>query len=116
VTLLVWLLAIVVAYPFVPGSQSTAFKGVSVFIGILATLGSSGVVGHMVSGLVLVYSRALRRGDFVRTIVSEAGFPVMDAANEVSRAVQTFIISAEEAKRLAGEVGAGVRDAEVGAP
>ena len=66
VTLLVWLLAIVVAYPFVPGSQSTAFKGVSVFIGILATLGSSGVVGHMVSGLVLVYSRALRRGDFVR--------------------------------------------------
>jgi len=66
VTVLVWLLAIVVAYPFVPGSQSAAFKGVSVFIGILATLGSSGVVGHMVSGLVLVYSRALRRGDFVR--------------------------------------------------
>jgi succinate-semialdehyde dehydrogenase/glutarate-semialdehyde dehydrogenase len=45
-----------------------------------------------------------RRGDFVRTIVSEAGFPVIDAANEVSRAVQTFVISAEEAKRLAGEV------------
>ena len=63
---LVWLLAIVIAYPFVPGSGSTAFKGVSVFLGILATLGSSGVVGHMVSGLVLVYSRALRKGDFVR--------------------------------------------------
>src|SRR5262245_51089573 len=44
------------------------------------------------------------RDDFVRTIVAEAGFPVSDAANEVSRAVQTFIISAEESKRLAGEV------------
>jgi succinate-semialdehyde dehydrogenase/glutarate-semialdehyde dehydrogenase len=45
-----------------------------------------------------------RRDDFVRTIVAEAGFPSVDANNEVSRAVQTFIISAEEAKRLAGDV------------
>jgi acyl-CoA reductase-like NAD-dependent aldehyde dehydrogenase len=45
-----------------------------------------------------------RRDDFVRTVVAEAGFPIVDANNEVSRAVQTFIISAEEAKRLAGEV------------
>jgi len=44
------------------------------------------------------------RDDFVRTIVAEAGFPVSDAANEVGRTVQTFIISAEESKRLAGEV------------
>jgi acyl-CoA reductase-like NAD-dependent aldehyde dehydrogenase len=45
-----------------------------------------------------------QRDEFVRTIVAEAGFPTVDAHNEVSRAVQTFIISAEEAKRLAGEV------------
>jgi succinate-semialdehyde dehydrogenase/glutarate-semialdehyde dehydrogenase len=45
-----------------------------------------------------------RRDDFVRTIVAEAGFPIVDANNEVSRAVQTFIVSAEEAKRLAGDV------------
>lgn len=44
------------------------------------------------------------RDEFVRTIVSEAGFPASDAANEVSRAAQTFIISAEEAKRITGEV------------
>src|SRR4030095_5437917 len=43
------------------------------------------------------------REEFVRTIVAEAGFPESDAATEVSRAVQTFIISAEEGKRLAGE-------------
>jgi small-conductance mechanosensitive channel len=56
----------VVAYPFVPGSDSDAFKGVSVFIGIMVSLGSSGIVGHLMSGLVLVYSRALRPGDVVR--------------------------------------------------
>ena len=45
-----------------------------------------------------------RREEFIQTIVAEAGFPASDASNEVSRAVQTFIISAEEAKRLTGEV------------
>jgi acyl-CoA reductase-like NAD-dependent aldehyde dehydrogenase len=45
-----------------------------------------------------------RRDELVRLIVAEAGFPVADAVNEVTRAVQTFIISAEEGKRLAGEV------------
>ena len=45
-----------------------------------------------------------RRPDFIESIVSESGFPVSDAANEVSRCVQTFLISAEEAKRLTGEM------------
>ena len=44
------------------------------------------------------------RDEFVRTIVAEAGFPAADASNEVSRTIQTFIISAEESKRLSGEV------------
>jgi len=44
------------------------------------------------------------RDEFVPLIVAEAGFPVSDASNEVSRAAQTFTISAEEAKRLVGEV------------
>ena len=44
------------------------------------------------------------RDDLVRTIVAEAGFPVADATNEVSRAIQTFVVSAEEGKRLVGEM------------
>jgi small-conductance mechanosensitive channel len=75
---LIWLFAVVVAYPLIPGSGSDAFKGVSVFLGLLLTLGSSGVVGHMMSGLVVVYSRALRPGDAVRVtdiegVVTEVG-------------------------------------------
>jgi succinate-semialdehyde dehydrogenase/glutarate-semialdehyde dehydrogenase len=45
-----------------------------------------------------------QRALFVRTIVAETGFPHVDAENEVSRAVQVFMLCAEEAKRLAGEV------------
>jgi acyl-CoA reductase-like NAD-dependent aldehyde dehydrogenase len=45
-----------------------------------------------------------RREELARTIVSEAGFPVSDAQNEVTRAIQTILISAEEGKRLVGEM------------
>jgi len=45
-----------------------------------------------------------RRAELASTITAEAGFPIADAQNEVTRAIQTFLISAEEGKRLAGEV------------
>ena len=45
-----------------------------------------------------------RRAELAATITAEAGFPIADAQNEVTRAIQTFLISAEEGKRLAGEV------------
>lgn len=63
---LLWLFAIVVAYPYVPGSGSDVFKGVSVFAGLVISLGSSGIVNQAMSGLVLMYSRALKPGDYVR--------------------------------------------------
>jgi small-conductance mechanosensitive channel len=66
VTTAIWLFAVVVAYPLLPGSDSDAFKGVSVFLGLMVTLGSSGVMGHLMSGLVIVYSRSLQAGDVVR--------------------------------------------------
>jgi small-conductance mechanosensitive channel len=64
--LLLWAFAVVVAYPYLPGSQSDAFKGVTVFLGLMVTFGSSGLVNHIMSGFMITYSRALRVGDFVR--------------------------------------------------
>jgi small-conductance mechanosensitive channel len=66
VTTLLWLFAVVVAYPYMPGSQTEAFKGVSVFLGLMVTFGSTGLVNQIMSGLMLTYSRALRVGDYVR--------------------------------------------------
>lgn len=62
----VWGLAIAAAYPYIPGSESDIFRGLSVFAGLMITLSSSGVVSQWMHGLVIVYSRALRRGDCVR--------------------------------------------------
>lgn len=44
-----------------------------------------------------------RRDELVESIIAEAGFPIVDASREVTRAAQTFVISAEESKRLTGE-------------
>lgn len=63
---LIWLFALAMAYPFLPGASSEAFKGVSVLAGLMLSLGASGVVGQVVSGLSLMYSRALRAGEYVR--------------------------------------------------
>ena len=66
ITAMLWLFAIVVAYPYVPGSGSDVFKGVTVFVGLVISLGSSGLMSQAMSGLVLMYSRALKPGDYVR--------------------------------------------------
>src|SRR4029077_72766 len=61
-----WLVAAVIPLPDLPGSQTDAFKGVSVFLGLMVTFGSSGLVNQIMSGFMITYSRALRAGDFVR--------------------------------------------------
>jgi len=62
----IWLFAVTVAYPYVPGANTEAFKGVSVFVGLVVSLGSVGVVGQMMGGLFVLFNRALRPGDVVK--------------------------------------------------
>ncbi len=77
-TVILWGLCISIIYPFIPGSNSEAFKGLSVLLGVIISLGSTGLVTQLMSGLVVVYSRALRVGDFVQVngikgVVTEVG-------------------------------------------
>jgi small-conductance mechanosensitive channel len=58
--------AIVVGYPYIPGSDSEAFKGVSLFLGIVFSLGSSSFIANMIAGYSMTYRRAFRLGDFVQ--------------------------------------------------
>ncbi|MBL0225729.1 MAG: mechanosensitive ion channel [Geobacteraceae bacterium] len=62
----VWLFALVMAYPYLPGSHTQAFKGLSVLVGLMISLGASSVVGQAASGLILMYTRTLRPGEFVQ--------------------------------------------------
>jgi small-conductance mechanosensitive channel len=58
--------AAVMAFPYLPGSDSPAFKGISVFLGVLLSLGSTSAVAHGVAGTILTYMRAFKVGDFVK--------------------------------------------------
>lgn len=71
-----WIFALVMAYPYLPGSDSLAFKGVSVFFGLLVSIGSSGVISQAASGIILVYSRAFQPGDYIQAGETEG--TVMD--------------------------------------
>jgi small-conductance mechanosensitive channel len=77
-TVLVWLFAVIVAYPYIPGSGTDAFRGISVFVGLMLSLGSAGLVNQVMSGLVVVYARAIRPGEYVKIgelegLVAEVG-------------------------------------------
>ncbi len=61
--ILVVAFAVIVAYPYIPGSDSSAFKGISVFIGILFSLGSSSFISNMIAGYSMTYRRAFKKGD-----------------------------------------------------
>ena len=65
-SLAIWLFALVMAYPYLPGSGTDAFKGLSVLLGLMISLGASSVVGQAAAGLILTYSRTLKAGEYVR--------------------------------------------------
>ena len=56
----------VVAFPYFPGSQSPAFKGISIFLGVLLSLGSSSTVSNVIAGLDMTYRRAYLKGDWIK--------------------------------------------------
>lgn len=104
ISVMVWLFALSAAYPFLPGANSLAFKGVSVFFGLMLTLGSAGVMNHAMSGLVLIYSRALRKGDVIRIgdnegLVSEVG---MLATKILTR--ESYVVTVPNAVVVSGKI------------
>ncbi|HEY2849605.1 MAG TPA: mechanosensitive ion channel domain-containing protein [Gemmatimonadaceae bacterium] len=71
VSIAVWLFAIAMAYPYIPGADTDAFKGVSVLLGLMVSVGASGIIGQAASGLILMYTRTYRPGEYVRVGESE---------------------------------------------
>jgi len=63
---LLYVFMFIVIFPYLPGSESRVFQGVSVFIGVVLSLGSSSVIGNIVSGLVLTYMRPFMVGDRIK--------------------------------------------------
>jgi small-conductance mechanosensitive channel len=53
-------------FPYLPGGDSPAFRGISIFIGVLVSLGSSSAMGNLIAGIILTYMHPYRVGDRVR--------------------------------------------------
>jgi small-conductance mechanosensitive channel len=64
--MLIWVVGLLMAGPYLPGAGSKAFQGVTIFLGVIVSLGSSSVVSNLLSGLTLTYSRAFKEGDRVK--------------------------------------------------
>jgi small-conductance mechanosensitive channel len=62
----IWIFALAMAYPYIPGSETDAFKGLSVLIGLMVSIGASSIVGQAAAGLILMYTRTYRPGEYVR--------------------------------------------------
>jgi len=66
VKLLLYAFTLVLIFPYLPGSDSDIFKGVSIFIGVLFSLGSSSAIGNMIAGLMITYMRPFKIGDRIK--------------------------------------------------
>jgi small-conductance mechanosensitive channel len=64
--IMIFALTAVVVFPYLPGSNSPAFRGISIFVGVLFSLGSTSAVANIVSGVILTYMRAFHPGERVR--------------------------------------------------
>ncbi len=64
--LLCYSFMLVMIWPLLPNSNSEVFQGVSVFIGIIVSLGSSSIIGNIMAGMVMTYMRPFRIGDFIK--------------------------------------------------
>jgi small-conductance mechanosensitive channel len=65
VRMLIVILALVVCFPYLPGAKSPAFQGVSIFLGVLLSFGSSSAVANAIAGVILTYMRSFLLGDWV---------------------------------------------------
>ncbi|WP_188109760.1 mechanosensitive ion channel family protein [Pseudohalioglobus sediminis] len=87
IKLLVYALTAVIIFPYLPGSSSPAFQGISIFVGVLVSLGSTTAVANVIAGIVLTYTRAFSVGDQVE--VADTRGRVVERSTFVTR-IQTL--------------------------
>ena len=76
---IIWVLGIATAYPLLPWSDSKAFQGMSVVLGLAVSFASGGLINHWVSGLMVLYARSYRVGEFVSVGATEGTVTEMGA-------------------------------------
>jgi small-conductance mechanosensitive channel len=83
VRFLIIIFGAIVIFPYLPGSESPFFRGISIFIGVLFSLGSSSAISNIVAGVVLTYMRSFREDDIVK--IAETNGKVVEKSLLVTR-------------------------------
>jgi small-conductance mechanosensitive channel len=87
VKIIIYAIAVVLIFPYFPGSSSPAFRGISIFVGLLVSLGSTTAVANIVAGIVLTYTRAFHIGDQV--MIADKRGRIVERSTFVTR-IQTL--------------------------
>ncbi|MCJ7657544.1 MAG: mechanosensitive ion channel family protein [Anaerolineales bacterium] len=97
-------LALVAAFPYIPGSSSPVFRGISIFLGFLISLGSTSLVANIVSGIVITYTRGLQIDDRVQ--IGDTVGDVIERTTLVTRirTIKNVVVSIPNAKVLQHEI------------
>ncbi len=98
---LLYAFMIAMIYPYLPGSNSGVFQGISVFVGLIVSLGSSTVIGNIIAGLVITYMRPFKLGDRIKlnettgNVIEKTPFVtrIRTPKNEVVTIPNSFIMS-----------------------
>lgn len=103
VRFLLYAFMIAMIYPYLPGSNSGVFQGISVFVGLIVSLGSSSIIGNLMAGLVITYMRPFKMGDRVEVkdvtgnVIEKTPFVtrIRTPKNEVVTLPNSFIMSSQ---------------------
>ncbi|MDR1865059.1 MAG: mechanosensitive ion channel family protein [Bacteroidales bacterium] len=98
---LLYAFMIAMIYPYLPGSSSGIFQGVSIFVGLIAALGSSTVIGNILAGLIITYMRPFKLGDHIKlndttgNVIEKTPFVtrIKTTKNEIITIPNSFILS-----------------------
>lgn len=101
VRFLLYAFMIAMIYPYLPGSNSGVFQGISVFVGLIISLGSSSIIGNIIAGLVITYMRPYKLGDCIKlndttgNVIEKTPFVtrLRTPKNEVVTVPNSFIMS-----------------------
>ncbi len=96
--------AVIVAYPYIPGSDSQAFKGVSLFIGVIFSLGSSSIIGNVIAGYSMTYRRVFKVGDLVRIGEHTGNVEQISTLVTYLRSLKNEFVAIPNSKIIDGEV------------
>jgi small-conductance mechanosensitive channel len=102
--LLILAIAAVLCFPYLPGFGSEAFQGLSIFLGVLVSLGSTTAIANGVAGVILIYTRAFRLGDYIA--VGDARGEVEEKSILVTRirTINNVIVTIPNAALIANNI------------